>query len=293
MNSMTGFGRASRRDRRFDVEVEARSVNHRFLSLKVSLPEPLSRYEPDIEQLVRGRLARGSVTLSATMKAADEDALPLPPPARVKQAYRSLDAMRRSLGLKGEISFESILGIPGLFAPANHRDERAREAWPALRKLVEKALDDLARMRAREGETIRRDLFGRLDAIERQLKRIGERGPAVLETYQRRLDERIGALLTQKGMEVARQDVVKEVAVFADRCDISEELQRLGAHVGNFRRIVKDGGQIGRRLDFLTQEMVRETNTLASKGSDAAISAAAVEIKAELEKIKEQAENVE
>jgi len=293
VNSMTGFGRASKRDRRFDIDVEARSVNHRFLSLKVSLPEGLSRYEGDVDQAIRRRLARGSVTLSVSLQSAQDELPSLPAPARVKQVYQSLDAMRRSLGLKGEIPFDTVLSVPGLFNSGNHVNERNEKAWPIAKKLIDQALDALIAMREREGETIRRDLLARLDAIEKHVKRIRERAPLVLTMYHKKLEERIGALLTEKGMELSKQDLVKEVAVFADRCDISEEVQRLGAHVEGMRRIFREGGQIGRRLDFLTQEMVRETNTLASKGSDAEISSAAVEIKAEVEKIKEQAENVE
>jgi len=293
MLSMTGFGRASRRDRKLDLEVEARSVNHRFLSLKVSLPEALARFEPDVEQIVRGRLARGSVSLTATMKAGDEGAPPLPAPARVKQVYAQLQSIRKACGLKGDVPFESVMAVPGLFAAPNHARETAQKTWPALRKLVDEALDGLVAMRTREGETIKRDLLARLDAIEKSVKRIRERAPTVLAAYEKKLDDRISSLLALKGLEIAKADLVKEIAIHAERCDISEELQRLGAHVDSFRRIVKNGGQIGRRLDFLTQEILRETNTLASKGSDSDVSAYAVEIKAELEKIKEQAENVE
>ncbi len=290
---MTGFGRASKRDRRFDIDVEARSVNHRFLSLKVSLPDGLSRYEGDVDQSIRRRLVRGSVTISVSLHTAQDELPALPAAARVKQVYKSLDAMRRSLGLKGEIPFDTVLSVPGLFSAGNHVSERAEKAWPAAKKLVDQALDALLAMREREGETIRRDLLARLDTIEKHVKRIRERAPLVLSTYHRKLEDRIGTLLTEKGIELSKPDLVKEVAVFADRCDISEEVQRLGAHVEGMRRIFREGGQIGRRLDFLTQEMVRETNTLASKGSDAEISSSAVEIKAEIEKIKEQAENVE
>lgn len=293
MNSMTGFGRAGRRDRRFDIEVEARSVNHRFLSLKVSAPDALARYAGELERLVRAQLARGSVTVSVTLKACAEAEPPLPTPARVRKVYRSLDAIRRSLGLKGEIPFEALLAVPRLWEPSNHESEHAEAAWPLVKRLVLQATREMLKMRAREGETIQRDVAMRLDTIADRLRRIRERAPTVLVTYQRRLDERIGALLAQKGLEISKQDLAKEIAVYADRCDISEEAQRLGAHVESFRRIVKGGGQIGRRLDFLTQEMVREANTLSSKAGDSEISGLAVEIKAELEKIKEQSENVE
>jgi uncharacterized protein (TIGR00255 family) len=177
-------------------------------------------------------------------------------------------------------------------ASAATADDTGR-TWTSAKKLVDRALADLVRARAREGTGILKDIFARLDAIETAAAQILARAPQVLEAYQRKLDERISSLVASRGLDASKTDLAKEVALFADKSDISEELQRLQAHVGSCRQIVKEGGAIGRRLDFLTQEMVRETNTLASKGGDAVISEAAVRIKSELEKIKEQAENVE
>jgi len=162
-----------------------------------------------------------------------------------------------------------------------------------VRPLVDEALDALAAARAREGAAIARALRAHLTAVEGHLRRVEERGPASLEAYRRKLDDRIQAILAQKGLEAAPVDVAKEVAMHADRCDVSEEIQRLKTHTAEFRKLTSSKGQIGRRLEFLTQEMGREANTIASKGNDAGISSAAVAIKAELEKIKEQAENLE
>lgn len=292
MNSMTGFGSANGREREFDIDVEIRSVNHRFLSLKQSLPEGLSRCEGEIEKLIRERIGRGSVNLTVSLKSLHSNGPVLPDPATLKRTVARLRSIQKDLGLKGEITFSALLGLPQVWsAPDTSDDEEA--VWPAVRKLVVKALDELAKMRAREGEGIRKDLEGRLDAIVEWARRIGTRSPQVLEAYQRKLDERIAALMQSKGMEISKTDLVKEVAIYADRCDISEEVQRLASHVDQFRKIVRSKEQVGRRLDFLTQEMLRETNTLASKGSDSEVSKYAVEIKAELEKIKEQSENIE
>jgi len=293
MNSMTGFGRASGRDRRFDIDVEARSVNHRFLSVKVSLPEDLSRYEAEVDRLARDRMSRGSVNIAVTIKRVGAAPLPQPDARRIQEQYRRLDVIRRKLGLEAPVPFEALLAIPHLWTSPDHQADDSGKAWTSAAKLVGKALDELVKTRVREGAGIRRDILARLDSITASAARIRELAPRVLETYHRKLEERIGALLGARGLEVGKADLVKELAVYADKCDISEELQRLNAHVESFREIVKEGGTVGRRLDFLTQEMVRETNTLASKGSDAGISEAAVRIKAELEKIKEQAENVE
>ena len=292
MNSMTGFGSASQRDRRFDVEVEIRSVNHRFLTLKQSLPEEFSRREGELEQALRERLARGSLTLSVTIKsAAEEDAL-LPDLPRLKQAAQRLRSVQKALGIKGDLSLEDLLAVPSLWQNGG-RSLPADELWPKVKKLAEKAIEQLVATRAREGQTIEKDLQGRLRTIEACADRVTTRVPAVVDAYQRKLDERVRALLALKGLEVAKTDLAKEVAVYADRCDISEEVQRLKAHTAEFRKVMATRGPIGRRLDFLSQEMGREANTIASKGNDAEISANAVEIKSELEKIKEQVENVE
>ena len=292
MNSMTGFGSASQRDRRIDLEVEIRSVNHRYLTLKQNLPEELERYEAEVEQLVRARLARGSVTLRVSLKSSDPTAPVLPDPRTLKAYVKRLRELQKELGLKGELEMEDLLAIPALWSNARAAAP-GDDLWPRTKKLIGKALDQLVATREREGVAIARDLKGRLDTIERRLDRVLERVPSVVETYQKRLDDRVRALLSQKGLDASKPDIAKEIALYADRCDVSEEIQRLRTHTGEFRKTLAGNGQVGRRLDFLTQEMGRETNTIASKGNDAEISGCAVDMKAELEKIKEQVENIE
>jgi uncharacterized protein (TIGR00255 family) len=292
MNSMTGFGSASLRDRRLDIDVEVRSVNHRFLTLKQSLPDALARSENEIEQMVRSRLGRGSVTVSVSVKSSRvDDGPPLPDLKTFKAAAKHLREIQKALGLKGEIKMEDLLAIPSLWN--NGVSEPSEELWPRVKKLLAKALDQLVETREREGAKISDALGGHLQTIEGRLVKVQSRVPNVVEAYQKRLDDRIQQLLTQRGLEAAKVDIVKEVAIHADRCDTSEEIQRLRAHIGEFRKIVAQKGQVGRRLDFMTQEMGRETNTIASKANDGEIAASAVEMKAELEKIKEQVENVE
>jgi uncharacterized protein (TIGR00255 family) len=291
MNSMTGFGSASLRDRRMDMGVEIRSVNHRFLTLKQSLPDSLVRWESEIEQMVRARLGRGSVTVSVSVKTPRDREPSLPDLKTFKAVAKQLRDIQKALGLKGEITMEDLLAIPSLWS--NGTGEPSEELWPKVKKLLPKALDQLVATREREGGKISDALKGHLETIEGRLGKVQGRVPHVVDTYQKRLDDRIQQLLTQRGLEAAKLDIVREVAVHADRCDTSEEIQRLRAHLGEFRKIVAQKGQIGRRLDFMTQEMGRETNTIASKANDGEIAASAVEMKAELEKIKEQVENVE
>jgi uncharacterized protein (TIGR00255 family) len=291
MNSMTGFGSASLRDRRMDVDVEVRSVNHRFLTVKLSVPDGLSRHESEIEQMVRSRLGRGSVTVNISVKSPRDHEATLPDLKTFKAYAKQLRDVQKALGLQGEIRMEDLLSIPSLWS--NGTLESDDELWPRVKKLLPKALDQLVDTREREGQKIAGAFKSHLDSIETRLGRVEARVPSVVESYQKRLDDRIQQLLTQRGLEAARVDIVKEVAIHADRCDTSEEIHRLRAHIGEFRKIVAQKGQLGRRLDFLTQEMGRETNTIASKANDGEIAAAAVDMKAELEKIKEQVENVE
>lgn len=291
MNSMTGFGSASLRERRTDIGVEVRSVNHRFLTVKLSLPDSLARHENEIEQTVRGRLGRGSVTVSVSVKSARDSETSLPDLKTFKAYAKQLKEIQKAIGLKGEIRMEDLLAVPSLWS--NGAATTDEDLWPKVKKLLLKALDQLVETREREGEKIAGAFKSHLENIEGRLGKVQSRVPQVVESYQKRLDDRIQQLLTQRGLEAAKLDIVKEVAIHADRCDTSEEIQRLRAHIGEFRKIVAQKGQLGRRLDFLTQEMGRETNTIASKANDGEIAASAVEMKAELEKIKEQVENVE
>jgi uncharacterized protein (TIGR00255 family) len=292
MNSMTGFGRAAQRDRDLDIEVEARSVNHRFLSAKVNLPVGLARHEGDIDKLIRSSLTRGSVTVNVTMKALDDDHV-LPSVDRVRAYHERLETIRKKLKLKGGVRFETLLAIPQLWNANNHGSDGGDKAWPAIQGLASKAITELAAARAKEGKAIEKDVVSRLDLIDACADKIEKRAPAAIDAYQKKLDERINAVLSAKGLEIGKADLVKEIALYADKIDISEELQRLRTHVGEFRKAVKGAGPIGRKLDFTIQEMGREINTLTSKASDGEVSALAVQVKSELEKLKEQAENIE
>ncbi len=292
MNSMTGYGRACGRDRKHCIEVELRSVNHRFLTLKQSLPEGLARREREIERMVRARMSRGSLSLVVSIKAAGGSGPALPDLGVLRACYRRLEGARKALGMEGPLGMRDLLAVPTLWSPPSGSADSSG-LWRRVKPLVERAMEALAASRAREGASIARDLSARLDSIEGLLRRIEARAPLCVESYQKRLDERIRTIMSKKGIDAAPVDVVKEIALYADRCDVSEEVQRLRAHAEEFRKVLRSKGQSGRRLEFIVQEMGREANTIASKGNDAEISSCAVEMKTQLEKIKEQVENVE
>lgn len=289
---MTGYGRAQKRNGKFDIEVEVRSVNHRFINLKQSLPNGLTRHETEVDKLLRQKIHRGSVTVVVTLKSLNQKTQALPDGKTVKEFVRHLRRIQKEAGVNGDIDMESLFAFPHLWTGSGLEEQEA-EAWPSAKRLLVRAFDNLALMRRREGSGIRKDLEARLKRIEKLATVIGKRTGGVLEKYQRRLESRIQTLLKNKGFDLSRPDILREVAVHADKCDISEELQRLRSHIGQFRKIMNSPDQIGRKLDFLNQEMVRETTTMTAKGNDAGISSTAVNIKAELEKIKEQVENIE
>ena len=292
MQSMTGFGNAQGKKGKLDVSIEIRSVNHRFFSLKQSVPDALTRYEGDIERFLRQKVGRGSLTLSVSVKALHPPGPVLPEPKIVEEFLRRLRRLQKAAGIHGEVGIDALLGFPHLWNSVES-DSHGIESWSIVRSILDRAVEDLVAMRRREGESIRKDIDARLTNVLKLVAQIQERAPVVLETYQKKLEDRIAALLTQRGLEFAKVDLLKEIAVYADKCDVSEELQRLTSHVDQFRKILTGEGPIGRRLDFLTQEMAREANTITSKCGDSKISSHAVEMKAELEKIKEQVENVE
>ncbi len=292
MQSMTGYGRAQKRNGKFDIEVEVRSVNHRFINLKQNLPDGLSRHENEIDKLLRQQIHRGSVSILVTLKPLNHKTQNLPDGKTVRDFVRHLRHIQKEAGIIGEIDMESLFSFPHLWTNSVH-DEVEAAVWPATREILLRAFTNLSRMREREGSGIQKDLESRLKRIEKLARSIQKRTGGVLDKYQRRLETRIKTLLKNKGFDMAKPDILREVAIHADKCDISEELQRLRSHIKQFRTIMKSSGQMGRKLDFLNQEMVRETTTTMAKGNDADISSSAVEIKAELEKIKEQVENIE
>lgn len=292
MNSMTAFGRASARASGCDIEVEIRSINHRYLSTRLTLTDELARFEPEVEAAVRAAFERGTVTVRVVVR---RPSIPDPRRAasRVKRFHKSIEAMKRAVGQKGPVPFESILALPGLWETVEDRGPSADELWPAVRKALGEAVKQLAAGRAREGAQIAKDLGGRIAAILETTKKIEKRAPSVVKQYEDRLAARVKTVLESHGVENAKVDVAKEIAIFADRCDVTEEIQRLTFHSAKLRQVLAEKQPIGRKIEFLAQEMTREANTLASKANDGEISAMAVEIKAEVEKIKEQAENVE
>ena len=289
---MTGHGRGQVSRGGISAEVEVSSVNRKQLDCSVGLPPALAVLAPRIEEELRKRLSRGRVSVtvnvqwSATLRRknlrVDEDLA-----AACVQALRKT---ARRVGLTGDFSPDLLLQLPEVvrFEPSPREAERA---WPVIRDALARALDGLVRMRVREGRALRRDLEARLKKMETELSAVRARAPRVLEQYRLKLAERLRSAGFEK--EAADERVLRELALFADRADITEELTRLASHVGQARHMLRAGGAAGRSLDFLAQEMLREATTIGSKANDAGIARHVVNLKAELERLREQVQNIE
>jgi uncharacterized protein (TIGR00255 family) len=288
---MTGFGSAVHEQDGARYSVEIRSVNNRFFKATLRLPAEFEPLEQEIESLVTRRLARGSATV--TVRCAEGSARAV---ARIDVAALEAYAaqLRGVSGAATEIRAADLLSLPGVVV--DDRAERLSEhARPVVLRLVSEACDALLAAREREGEALRALLAEFGDQIDARLQAIRLRVPEVVGGYQERLRQRLAAALKDLGVSVGEADVVREVAIFAERSDIAEEIARLGGHLEQFRSLIEPANPqpAGRALDFLAQEMLREANTIASKSGDVEISRRVVEIKTAIDRIKEQAQNAE
>ena len=292
IRSMTGYGRneVSGGGGRFTVEL--RSVNNRYIDVQVKMPRGLMALETRIKKAVQQRFSRGRFDLYITRNGNGEKSDRIALNEEIAEQYIGLlRELKTRFSLPGEIDVSLIAGAQHIISVAEARDD-VDALWPLLSEGITHASDELDTMRKNEGAMLVRDISLRLEAIESLKSSIRLRSPVTVENARKRLDEALGRLAHEQ-LEPSR--IAQEIAVLAERTDITEECTRLDSHVQQFRAMVSNGGgeAIGRKLDFLLQEMGREVNTIASKAMDAEISQQAVEIKAELEKIREQVQNIE
>ncbi len=289
--SMTGYGEARALYDRWSVEVEVRTVNNRHLKLHAKISEPYSALEPELEKLVRESVRRGTVQLSIRVdrpRVADDYRLNAVALASYRDQLRELFPPQSDADL-----MKAVMQLPGIVSERKPSAIDPRDDWPLLAKLVAEALDRLQTSRADEGRAMATELRSLADGIAAHLNAVASRGPGLVAAYQERLLERIAALVADKGVTIEPRDVIREVAVFADRADIAEEVVRLRAHLDQFNAVLDEPESSGRKLEFVVQEMGRETNTIGSKANDVAITRAVVEMKGLIEKIRELILNVE
>jgi uncharacterized protein (TIGR00255 family) len=294
IRSMTGFGDASARDDGVERSVEIKSVNNKYFKTIMRLPEALQPLEPEFEVVLRRRLDRGTVTLSISVSDESRDAA-----FRVNtsalDAY--VDQLKAADCVRDEdvrLDLSCLLTLPGVLQPPGDEEGRLQAARDALVPLIERACDKLVDMRTREGADLERDLIEQHDLIRANLERVAAHAPGVVKDYETRLRARIDALLADAEIALDQADLVREIAVYAEKTDIAEEITRLRGHLVQFsdRITGNDGSPTGRTLEFLTQEMLREANTMASKSPSADVSRLIVEIKGAIDRIKEQVLNV-
>ena len=296
IRSMTGYGRAEGRHKSTPITAEVRSVNHRHSEVVAKLPRVLQAHEDRIRNLVQSHVARGRVDVAVNFSGERDPGRGLVLDRALARRYRALlEELQRELGLKGALDVALLAGFRDIIKPA----ELAAEDPGTIRaaeKVLERALKALDRMRRHEGRTLERDLLARLQEIAGRLRTIRRRLPDIVQERQARLQERVNRLLENAGGGkdgVDQSRVAQEVALLADRSDVSEELTRLDSHLDQFRNFLHKAEPVGRSLDFLLQEMNREVNTIGSKVGDTAVTQEIVALKAEFEKIREQVQNVE
>jgi uncharacterized protein (TIGR00255 family) len=289
--SMTGFGTGRSTVGAEEISVELRSVNHKFCEVKARLPRELASLESALVKMVKDRLARGAVDLVARReRVAQSGAAPVVDVALAREYQRAFGELGRALGSSEPASLTLIAQQPGVVR-LEERVAVPEDAQRALEMALSQALDALVVMREREGASIAADLRARMDLVERVFQELASLAPRAVEEYRARLSERI-AELTQ-GVPIDPQRLVQEVAIFAERTDVAEELTRLKSHLAQLRALLAGVEPSGRRMDFVVQEMHREINTTGSKSQHPEISTRVVALKAELERIREQVQNVE
>ncbi|BDG06060.1 YicC/YloC family endoribonuclease [Anaeromyxobacter oryzae] len=290
IRSMTGFGAGRGSTSGEEIDVEVRSVNHKYCEVKARLPRELSALEQDVVRTVKERLARGGIEVSVRRATIGGAVVPQVDVALAESYARAFAEVQARVGLPGTVMLADVLAAEGVIRLAE-RAVDVEAAGAAVRAALAGALDAIVAMRAREGEALARDLSGRLDGIEAAVARVAELSPQIVEQQRKRLSERIAELTGGVQLDPAR--LVQEVALYADRTDVAEEITRLRSHVAQVRALLGGSEPAGRKLDFLVQEMHREVNTIGSKSQSAELASIVVGLKAEIERMREQVQNVE
>lgn len=293
--SMTGYGEAAYQSESLSLAIELRALNNRYLKVSLRAPEPYNLLEPEFEKVVRRQIKRGTlqIHLRVQRQFAPQD-FQINAVA-VRSYVAQLGELSRALGLTGsrEALLGQVLALPGVVPEPGVGPLKLDEEWPVMERVLGEALGRLQAMRQEEGRAMAQELLALRDQVGLQLAAIRERSPQVLAAYRDRLLERTRSLLGELDVRLDQADLIKEVAIFAERSDIAEEVVRLASHLDQFQEIVNEPESAGRKLEFLTQEMFREANTIGSKASDVAISRRVVEIKGALEKVRELVQNIE
>jgi uncharacterized protein (TIGR00255 family) len=289
---MTGYGKGEASSSGFRIKVELKSVNNRYLDITVKLPRYLIYLEESIKKLIKEKLGRGKVDVFINLDFESISSLEVKVDIPLAMNFKNaLSDLKDQLQIEDSIRLSNILSIPDVIR-TEKRDLDEASVWETLRSAIDSALSQIVVMRESEGQQLKLDMLEKLGKIEEITSEVKIRSPLVVEEYRRKLNERIAALLEEPAI-IDQDRLAMEVAIYADKSSIDEELTRMNSHIAQFRSIIEEDGAVGRKLDFLIQEFNREVNTIGSKSSDSIIVNKVVDLKSEIEKIREQVQNIE
>ncbi len=291
IKSMTGFGRSEVEDGKRRVTVEIKAVNHRYLDASIKMPKKLNFFESAIRTLLKEYIQRGKVDIFIAFEDFSEDNIVIKYNHNVAEEYlKYLRQMKEEFGLEDDIRVSTLSRYPEVFTmDEDNIDEE--EIWKALEKALRGALEAFVDTRIKEGENLKNDLVSKLNGLLDCVAFIEERSPQIIETYKQKLEGRVRDMVADVNIDDSR--IIQEVTIFADKVCVDEEIVRLKSHISSAKDELVKGGSVGRKLDFIAQEMNREANTILSKTSDLEISNRGIELKTEIEKVREQIQNIE
>ncbi len=291
LKSMTGFGRSQVNENGYEISCELKGVNHRFFDVHIRIPRRYAFLEDRVKDELKKNLSRGRLEISINIEKTNESARNIKVDKDLAMAYyNSLKDLAENLNISPDITVVDIFRLPDIFNLAD-QEEDPELIWLVLKKTLDVAISSLVEMRCKEGANLGKDILARNAYILSEVEILEKRSPLVAQEYQEKLRNRINEMLSSSVFDEGR--LLQEVAIFADKASITEEIVRLKSHIKHLDELLQDGDSIGRKCDFLVQEMFREINTVASKANDIQMSQVVVEVKAELEKIREQLQNIE
>jgi uncharacterized protein (TIGR00255 family) len=288
---MTGFGRAEYCDEKRKFTVEVKSVNHRYLDVNIKMPKKIGFFETSIRNLLKEYMQRGKVDLYITYEDYTEDNVSLRYNREMARSYlQYLNEMGNDFGLENDIRVSVLSRYPEVFT-LEEQEVDEEELWKDLEATVRKACEAFVQSRLAEGENLKKDLIGKLEGMLKYVDEIEKRAPAIIEEYRKKMQDRVSDMLKDAAIDEGR--ILTEVTLYADRVCVDEEIVRLKSHIKGTEDTLNAGGSVGRKLDFIAQEMNREANTILSKSTDLSTSNVAIDLKTDIEKVREQIQNVE
>ena len=291
IKSMTGFGRSEVQDGTRKITVEMKAVNHRYLDVNLKMPKKLNVFEAAIRSELKNFMQRGKVDIFISFEDTSESHVTIKYNREIAAEYmRYLGQMRDEFGLEDDIRVSTLSRYPEVFSMEEENADE-EELWKVLKEAVAMAAQELSQARVKEGDNLKTDLLDKLTEMEKNVAFIAERSPAIIAEYRQKLTDKVHELLADTSIDEGR--IATEVTIFADKICVDEEMVRLRSHIGAVRRELENGGSIGRKLDFLAQEMNREANTILSKANDLTVADCGIELKTTIEKIREQIQNIE